>query len=229
MATATKTRQRRTTRRKARRTSRLPGWVGPVLLWLALLRAVLGIVAIPLAPVLYRKHFMVLVLLRPTKEVLLAGGFLAREHHVSLLVLLLASVPLLLSGVWHFWALGRIYGDDLLDGKSLPRFARRLLPDKQLNAMCKVLTKRGTPVVFVGRLAMFPSTVIAAAAGVSDLPPRRFLAADAAGGLLSFVEAVGAGWVLGEAYHDAGPWLTWVGVAALAVVTFLVGRWLRRV
>ena len=40
-----------------------------VLLWAAALRVALGIVAIPLAPFLYKRHFLVLVLLRPTKEI----------------------------------------------------------------------------------------------------------------------------------------------------------------
>jgi membrane protein DedA with SNARE-associated domain len=198
-----------------------------VLLWSALVRAVLGIVAIPLAPALYRRHFVILVLLRPTKEVLLAGGFLARRHDVGLPVLLAAAIPLLLAGVWHFFALGRIYGPDLRSDK-LPRFARRLVPDKQLDAMCKVLAKRGTPVVLLGRLAAFPSTVVAAAAGTSDLPVERFLVADTIGGVLSLVETVGAGWLLGAAYEDAGPWLTGIGVAALLAVAVLFGRWLRK-
>jgi membrane-associated protein len=249
MATATRTAQRAKpaatrgkpagTRGKAARkpagrrtpasTSRdVPGWVGPVLLWFALARAVLGIVAIPLAPALYRRHFALLVLLRPTKEVLLAGGFLVRRHDVSLPVLLLAAVPLLLAGVWHFYALGRIYGTGNAASK-LPRWARHLLPQKRIDALCKVLAKRGVPVIVIGRLAAMPSTGVAAAAGASELPLRRFLVADTAGGLLSFVEAVGAGWVLGAAYEDAGPWLTAGGVAALLVVSLLVGRWLRRV
>lgn len=209
------------------RRSKAPAWVGPALLWLAAVRTVLAIVAIPLAPALYRKHFVVLVLLRPTKEVLLAGGFLVRRHDVSLLALMVASIPLLLLGVWHFYALGRIYGSDLT-GSKLPRFARHLLPAKRIKAMCKVLEKRGTPVVVIGRLAAFPSTVIAAAAGTSDLEARRFLAADAIGGLLSFVEVVGAGYALGEAYEEAGPWLTWAGVAALVVGAVLFGRWLKK-
>ena len=43
----------------------------------------LGIVAILLAPALFDDHFVVLVLLRPTKEVLLAGGFFLRQDDVE--------------------------------------------------------------------------------------------------------------------------------------------------
>jgi membrane-associated protein len=232
MATATPARRAarpssRRTSSSGRRSSRWPDWVGPALLWFGAVRAVLGIVAIPLAPALYRKHFVVLVLLRPTKEVLLAGGFLVKQHRVSLPMLLVAAVPLLLLGVWHFYALGRLY---VRPGstRKLPRFARHLLPQRKIDAMCKVLAKRGTPVIVVGRLAALPSTVVAAAAGASDMPTRRFLAADTVGGLLSFAEAVGAGWALGAAYEDAGPWITVAGVAALVLMSVLLGWKLRK-
>jgi membrane protein DedA with SNARE-associated domain len=216
--------------RTSRRTSGQwgPDWLGPALLWLAVLRGVLGIVAIPLAPMLYRKHFVVLVLLRPTKDVLLAAGFLVKRHDVGVPMLLTAAIPLLLLGVWQFYALGRIYGTASAR-RRLPRFARHVLPEKKLDAMCQVLEKKGTPVILVGRLAAMPSTVLAAAAGASNMEGKKFLRADTIGGLLSFVEAVGAGWALGAAYEDAGPWLTAGGFVALAVVAVLVGRWLRRV
>lgn len=61
------------------------------LIGVALLRGALSLVAIPLAPFLYEGHFVALVLLRPTKEVLLVGGFLVREGDVALLPLVAAA------------------------------------------------------------------------------------------------------------------------------------------
>jgi membrane-associated protein len=198
---------------------------GRVLLWLAAARALVSLAAIPLAAALWEDHFAVLVLLRPTKEVLLAGGFALRRHDVALLVLAAAAVPLLVLGVWHFFALGRLYGDEL---DALPRWARRVLPPKRVETLCTALTKRGAPLVVLGRLAAFPSSLLAAAAGASDMPVRKFLLADAAGAALSFVIVVGAGFALGEAYEHAGPWLTGVGVVALAALAVLFGRRLRK-
>lgn len=186
----------------------------------------LSLLAIPAAAALFRDHFAVLVLLRPTKEVLLAGGFALRADRVAPLVLVAAAVPLLILGVWHFFALGRLYGTKL-DG--LPRWAQRVLPPKRIEAMCKVLGKRGVPVVVIGRLAAFPSSVVAAAAGASKMPAKQFLIADAAGALLSFVVMVGAGYALGEAYEEAGPWVTAAGVAALLGLAALVGWRLKKV
>jgi membrane protein DedA with SNARE-associated domain len=195
---------------------------------LAGVRTILGIVAIPLAPALYEDHFVLLVLLRPTKEVLLAGGFLLRRHEVALPVLLAAAIPLAIFGVWHFYFLGRAYSKEIRSGKGLPNWASKILPPKRIKALSDILDKKGTRVVFLGRLAAFPSALMAAAAGASDMSRREFLVADGLGGLLSIAEVLIAGYAFGAAYKRAGPWLTGVGIAALAVLLVLMGRWLRR-
>ncbi len=210
-----------------RATSTLRTWRRPLLV-LAGLRALLGVVAIPLAAVLYEDHFVLLVLLRPTKEVLLAGGFLVRQGEVDLLVLLLAAVPLMILGVWQFFALGRGYKREISRG-DLPGLGGRVLPAKRITDIRKVLTDKGARLVFLGRLAAFPSALVAAAAGASSMPARTFLVADGLGGLLSVVEVVGAGMLLGSTYKQAGPWLTLTGVAVLLGMLWLAGRYLKRV
>jgi membrane protein DedA with SNARE-associated domain len=198
------------------------------LLWLAAVRAVLGIVAIPLAPFLYRKHFAILVLLRPTKEVLLAGGFLIRRHDVHPIVVVLAALPLLIGGVWQFFFLGRAFAEEIKSGENLPKVAQRLLPPKRINQLCKVLDQKGPRLIFLGRLATFPSSLVATAGGASALEPRRFFLADGLGAIASLAEVIGAGYLLGEAYKAAGPWLTGVGVVALLGMLFVLGRSLTR-
>lgn len=198
------------------------------LLWLAVVRALIGIVAIPLAPLLYRKHFMVLVLLRPTKEVLLAGGFAIRRGDLNPVELLAAAIPLAVFGVWHFYLLGRAWAKEIQSGKGLPRFAERLLPQDRIKQLCQMLDDEGEKVVVLGRLAAFPSALMGAAAGASDMETSRFLPADGIGALLSVAEVVIAGYAFGEAYKKAGPWLTAVGVGVLFGLLFLMGRWLRR-
>jgi membrane protein DedA with SNARE-associated domain len=198
------------------------------LLWLAAARAVLGVAAIPLAPFLYREHFVVLVLLRPTKEVLLAGGFLIRRHEVHPLAVVLAALPLLIGGVWQFFFLGHAFADELRSGENLPKLAQRLLPPKRVKALCASLDEKGTRLVFLGRLATFPSSLLGTAAGASEMAPGRFLPADALGAVVSLAEVIGAGFLLGQAYKSAGPWLTGVGVAALLGMLFVFGRSLGR-
>lgn len=195
------------------------------LVWLAAVRAVLGIVAIPFAPALYRDHFVALVLLRPSKDVLLAAGFLIRDGRVQLFPVLVASIPLTILGVWNFFLLGRGWAKEINDDK-LPRVARRLLPPKRIKSLTKVLERRGLPVVLFGRLAAFPSTLIAAAAGASRLDAKRFFIGDGVGGLASVAEVLVAGFLFGEAYKKAGTGLTVIGVVVFFGLLVAVGRWL---
>ena len=125
-----------------------------------------------------------------------------------------------------FW-LGRAFGPEIRDEK-LPGWAKRILPREPIEHLCEVLEERGDKVVVMGRLAAFPSTLMGAAAGASGMETKRFLKADAIGALLSMVEVLTAGYVLGSAYKSAGPWLTVVGVAVLFAGLFYVGRMLRR-
>jgi membrane protein DedA with SNARE-associated domain len=198
------------------------------LLWSAAVRAVLGLAAIPLAPFLYREHFAALVLLRPTKEVLLAAGFEVRRGDANALTVVLAAVPLAVFGVWLFFFLGQAFAKELQEGKGLPRFADRLLPTEKIKDLCAVLEDKGPKVIFLGRLATFPSSLVGTAAGTSKMETPRFLTSDGAGALVSLVEVIGAGFLLGQAYKSAGPWLTAVGVVALLGMLFVLGRSLTR-
>jgi membrane-associated protein len=198
-----------------------------VLLVLAIVRIVIGVVAVPLAPFLYEHHFVVLVLMRPTKEVLLAAGFLIRLGEVWWVPVIAAAVPLAIFGVWQFYFLGRQYASEIRSG-DMHWILERVLRPKRVKAMQRLLKRKGMMLVVLGRLAVFPSSVVALAAGSGDIPTKTFLRADAIGGVLSIVEVMGAGFLLGEAYEEAGPWLTAAGVAALIVVAVIIARGLRR-
>ncbi len=197
------------------------------LLGFAALRAVLGVVAIPLAPFLYEDHFLVLVLLRPAKEVFLAGGFLARQGDVDLVWLVLAAIPLSIFGVWHFYLLGRAYSGEI-ESRTVSGLAARLLTPERIEKLERALERKGTKLVFLGRLAVLSSAAVAAAAGAAKMSPRRFFSWDLGGGLLSIAYTVAAGWFLGAAYEQAGPWITAAGVAALLGFAFVLGRTLQR-
>ena len=189
---------------------------------LAVGRGALSVAAVFLAPWLYEEHANVLVLLRPTKEVFLFAGFLVRRGDASLASVVTAAVPMLLAGVWIFYGLGRAYADELDD--DLPGVAGRVLPRRRVKHLAGVLEERGMKVVFLGRLAAFPSSLMAAAAGSAGVGSKEFLLADAAGALVSLGALLAVGYVLGETYEAAGPWVTAVGVAVLAALVVAVGR-----
>lgn len=193
-----------------------------LLLALAALRGALALVAIPLAPALYRDHVHVLVLLRPTKEVLLFAGYQLEEQDLTPLIAFAAALPVLLGGVWVMFALGRAYADGIAEARG--GLVGRLLPPGRLEQLVRAVDEQGAGLVFLGRLAAFPSTLVAAAAGAAGMPARRFLVADTAGALVSLVVLIGAGVLLEDAYEQAGPWLSGAGLVVLAAGALLLGR-----
>ncbi|MDQ3953805.1 MAG: VTT domain-containing protein [Actinomycetota bacterium] len=197
------------------------------LLAVAAVRAVLAVVALPLVPLLFQDHFLVLVLLRPAKEIFLAGGFLARQGDVNLGILVLAAIPLSIFGVWHFFLLGRAYSSEINAGE-LSGVAARVLTPGRVERLQRSLARKGPKLIFLGRLAVLSSAAVATAAGAAKMEPGKFFPWDLGGGLLSIVYTIGAGWFLGAAYEKAGPWITIAGVVALLGFAFVLGRTLQR-
>jgi membrane protein DedA with SNARE-associated domain len=204
-----------------------------VLLVLGGLRLFLGVLAILLAKFLYEDHFLWLALMRPTKEVFLAGGFLAKkgEQPSLLLEVLLAGLPLSIAGVWLSYFLGRMFSKEIRSGH-VPGLAGRILPVKKIHKLEKLLKKKGTKLIFLGRLAVFPSSVIGSAAGSTEMPSKRFLPADALGAFVAILEVLALGYGLGGFYDKDDPVTSWTitGLGALATfeLLFLAGRYLRR-
>jgi membrane-associated protein len=189
--------------------------------------------AIPLAaigaiPFLLINDIALLVLLRPQKEFLLVGGGQSRFlGEPDLLWLFLAFLPLGLLAVPAFFVVGRAYRGALEDGTG-PGWLHRAIPPKQLHVAQRVLARRGPSIAFLGRIAALPPTVLAAAAGLSDVDWRRYLLADALGAVVAVGTTLGVGFALGSAYEDGGAWLTGVGVGLFFVLILLLTQWIRR-
>ena len=134
--------------------------------------------AIPLAPFLYKKHFIVLVLMRPTKEVLLAGGFLLRLGKIG------GSRSSPRRSRSRSSACGtsttsaaHTPADPVREG--MPWWSGRILKPDRVKAMQSCSTRKGMRLVFLGRLAVFPSSVVGRRPGSGDVQSREFLPADA--------------------------------------------------
>lgn len=200
-----------------------------VVLVLAALRYLIPIAAIPAIPALIASdRLALLVLLRPTKEFLLLSGGVSRTTGDPTVALLFAAyAPLMIGGVWAFFALGRVYADELRDGDG-PAWLDRMIDPDTLRITQRVLERKGPAIAILGRIAALPPTIVGAAAGTSDVDARRFLLADLVGALLAFGITVGAGMALGDAYERGGPWLTAAGVVLLVAMVVLLTRWIRR-
>jgi membrane protein DedA with SNARE-associated domain len=195
----------------------------------AIARYVVPLAVIPAIPFLIaRGELALLVLLRPQKEfLLLAAAQLARTGAPSVTLLLAAYIPFMVVAVWAFFIVGRIFRP-ALDAGEAPRWLTRILPPQQLDIGRRVIGRRGPLIAVMGRMAALPPTIMAAAAGASDVDARRYLAADLVGAFGSFALMVGAGLVLGEAYDDYGIWITVAGVVVLVALIALITRWVRR-
>jgi len=203
------------------------------LVWVATVRFILSVIALPLAPFLYRRHFVILTLLRPSQGVLLAGAFLARTGHVFLPTVLAAALPLQVLVMWLYFGLGRAWAEDIDrqgddDEDDLPFLTARILNREQIRRLRDVLKRKGARIVFLARFAIAPTGLVAATVGASELDPKRYLLADGAGLVIATGASVGLGYVLGIAQDAAGPWLVAVGLAALvgasATLTWLLRR-----
>jgi membrane protein DedA with SNARE-associated domain len=189
--------------------------------------------AIPLAaigaiPFLLVNDIALLVLLRPQKEFLLVGGGQSRFlGEPDLLWLFLSFLPLGLLAVPAFFVVGRAYRGALEDGSG-PGWLHRAIPPKQLHVAQRVLARRGPSIAFLGRIAALPPTVLAAAAGLSDVDWRRYLLADTLGAVVAVSATLGVGFALGGAYEDGGVWLTGAGVGLFFVLILLLTHWIRR-
>jgi membrane protein DedA with SNARE-associated domain len=207
---------------------RIPTAARRLALGVAAGRYALAFAAIPLIPWLLREHVAWLILLQPRREWLLLGGAQTQVQGTpAWWVLLAAYAPLMILGVWAFFVVGRAYQRTLRLGAG-PRWVRRALPPAQIELWQGLLVRRGPTIAIFGRLAAVPPTLLAAAAGVSDVSARRYLGADLLGAALTFGVVLGAGYGLGTAYERAGSWLTGLGVVLLVVMAVLAARWIRR-
>jgi membrane protein DedA with SNARE-associated domain len=209
-------------------TSEVPDRWRRVALAVVVARFAIPLSAIAAIPFLLVENIALLVLLRPQKEFLLVGGGQSRFlGEPELALLFLAFLPLGLLAVPAFFVVGRAYRGALEDGSG-PAWLHRAIPPKQLHVAQQVLARRGPTIALLGRIAALPPTVLAAAAGLSDVDWRRYLAADAVGAAIATTATLAAGYALGRAYEDGGPWITGIGVALFFVLVLLLTHWLRR-
>lgn len=198
------------------------------LLGAAWLRVTAGLLAFPLAPFLYERHFLVLVLLRPTNLVIFLGGALTKQNQVQWWQIAAAAIPLQILIVWLYYVLGKAWADEIRSDSKLPLYSSRLIPADRIRRLKRVLRKKGQLFIFVSRFALFPTGLLGAAAGSSNLDARRFFTADAAGAVASSGAALTIGYLLGNAAFRGRGWVIAAGVAGLLSLSQLLAMYLER-
>jgi membrane-associated protein len=130
----------------------------------------------------------------PGETAAILGGVAASRHHASLPILCAVVVAAAILGDTVGYEIGARFGPRLL--------STRVLRDRRerIDAARRILARRGGPAVFLGRFVAFLRAVMPFLAGTAHMPYRRFLAYNAAGGLVWGVGSVLLGYLAGNSY-----------------------------
>ena len=150
----------------------------------------------------------------PGETAAILGGVAASRGHVSLTLICAVVVLSAILGDSVGYEIGARYGVRLLSLRVLRRRRQRI------DAARAILARRGGLAVFLGRFVAFLRAVMPFLAGASRMRYRRFLAFNAAGGLVWGTGSVLLGFLAGNSY--AAIEKTFGRVAALVVTALVV-------
>jgi membrane protein DedA with SNARE-associated domain len=151
---------------------------------------------------------------------IIAGTFAGTTHHLNpWLIFAVASAAAITGDNIGYWvgdkggyALARRYGHKVR------------LDERKLKTARYLFDRHGAKVVFFGRFVSVLRTYAAFLAGTSKMPWRKFLPANAAGGIIWAGVYTLASYLAGAALQRASSTITWVlvGLAVVAVGTGVV-------
>ncbi|MEP6697613.1 MAG: DedA family protein [Pseudonocardiales bacterium] len=131
----------------------------------------------------------------PGETAVIVGGVMAQQHKVSLPVIAAVAVLAAISGDSVGYEVGRHFGTRLLGSRI---FTRRR---KGLEKAQQALRDNGGRAVFLARFTAFLRAVMPGLAGTARMPYRRFLAFNAAGGLVWALGFTLLGYLAGASYR----------------------------
>jgi membrane protein DedA with SNARE-associated domain len=130
----------------------------------------------------------------PGETAVILGGVAASRGHVALAGLTALVVACAIAGDSVGYLVGARWGKRLLETRLL-RHRRRLI-----DAVFRQLNRRGALAVFLARFTAFLRAVVPGLAGMSAMPYRIFLPANAAGGIVWGTGFCLLGYFVGSAY-----------------------------
>ncbi|MGC2167973.1 MAG: DedA family protein [Acidimicrobiales bacterium] len=159
----------------------------------------------------------------PGETAVIVAGVVAARGHVNIVLLCVIVVISAIVGDSVGYFVGERYGPRLFQLPILR--SRRETIDRALDA----LSRRGVTYVFVGRFTAFLRAIIPGLAGMSQLRYRRFLAANAAAGLLWGVLYSLLGYYAGHALDSIEKYSGWAaGGLVVLVILIVIALYLRR-
>ena len=164
-----------------------------------IIRQLLSFPAIPalalifLLPALEASIFLGFVF--PGETAVILGGVLASQHRFPVwLAALTAGVGAIAGDSVGYWV-GRKYGHQLLS-----RIPKRLLKPESVHKTVDFIAKRGGLGVFIGRFTTALRVLVPGAAGMAEMPYRKFLLFNVLGGLSWAALYTALGYVAGVNY-----------------------------
>ncbi len=170
--------------------------------------AVLSVVAL----VVFAEDALFVGFVLPGETAAILGGVAASRSHVSVAAVIVVVVAAAIIGDSVGYEVGRQVGPRILALGFMERRRHRL------DGAQAYLARRGGTAVFLGRWTAFLRAVMPALAGSARMPYGRFLAFNAAGGLLWGVTVVLAGFFAGESFTQVEGVLGKASAIVLAVV-----------
>ena len=181
--------------------------------------AVLGTVAL----VVFAEDALFVGFVLPGETVAILGGVAANRGHVSLAAVIAVVVTAAIVGDSVGFEVGRHLGPRILGLRVLRRPQRQ----RRLTEAQELLARRGGSAVFLGRWVAFFRAVMPALAGTARMPYPKFLAFNAAGGIVWGVVVVMVGYIAGASYAKVEAVLgrdVAIVVAVLVVIGLVVWR-----
>ncbi len=179
-----------------------------------LLAAPPAVVVILVAVIVFVEDALFVGFVIPGETAAILGGVAASLGHVPLPAVVAVVIAAAIVGDTVGYEVGRHLGTRLLTLRVFNRRRERL---EQAQAF---LARRGGMAVFLGRWVAFFRAVMPALAGTARMPYPRFLAFNAAGGIVWGGTVVTLGYLAGQSYAQVAA--TFGRVAALVVAAIAV-------
>jgi membrane protein DedA with SNARE-associated domain len=175
-----------------------------------------GLVYLVVGALVFAEDAIFVGFVLPGETAAILGGVAASQGHASLAGMLLIVVLAAVVGDSVGYEVGKQLGPRILGISLLRRRA------DQLERARSFLARRGGVAVFLGRFTAFFRAVMPALAGIAQMPYRRFLVFNVAGGLVWGAGVVLLGFLAGNSY-EAVERVAGRAVAVALVVVVLAG------
>jgi membrane-associated protein len=189
--------------------------MGHVLEAILKLPPLIALVLVFLLPALEASAFVGVIL--PGEIGVILGGVLANQHKLPLAASLVAAIAGAVIGDSVGYWVGERYGETLLS-----KIPNRLLKPEHVERAEETIRNYGGKAVFVGRFTAALRALVPGMAGMSRVHYGRFLAWNAAGGIVWATAFTLLGYLAGSQYKRIEHYANLIGLALLVAIAVLL-------